>query len=80
MRISGTPLANQLAVTEVAVLGRADAMNDAGAPDLVLQGREPDIECFCAQEGVHVSLYPTGYQMATLLFKQARETTWIDAA
>src|SRR3989339_1311409 len=50
----GNPFAHGLAVTEVAMFGRADAMRYAGTTELVFQSREPSVKLVGAEKGVHV--------------------------
>jgi hypothetical protein len=63
----GDAFANRFAIAKITVLGGADAVDDPGASDFVLQGRKPCIEFFRAQKGVYVSMYPVGYRIASLL-------------
>jgi len=51
----GDPFTNRLAITKVAVFGRADAMSDTGAAYFVFQCREPRVEFDGAVKDVHVT-------------------------
>jgi hypothetical protein len=49
----GNNFPNGLAVTEIAVFGRADAMDDSGTTCFVFHTRKPGVEFFGAFKQVH---------------------------
>jgi len=66
----GDALANRFAIAKVAMLGGSDAVDDSGTSNVVLQGRKPSIEFFRPQKGIHTSMYPIGYRIATDYLKK----------
>ena len=66
--------ANRLAVTEIAVFGRADAKDDAGTPHFVFPVGKPIVEFLGAFKGAH-AMQCTGTQSLLQLWGKSNLVT-----
>ena len=55
-------LANWLTITEIALFGRTDAMEDTRSSCFVIQLGQPDIKYLGTQKSVYGTVYQIGYK------------------